>query len=566
MKLSFDNLTVNNGTTVIYQNLNSLSSKLRLIVCDQWYLRGDILIFTETLSKSTDEYQIPNFVEIFRSDVQCSSRGVICFARKGIDVSYLDHSLEIGEKNINQCEYHVELFSIKIRNCFIISGYKSPHCRNEAFENNFRLMYNKTYENDKQLIVLGDFNFDMKSERKTDLIRIFNNYNLFSVLPIEISTTELNTHIDVIFSTNKCETGVYETYFSYHKPIFVKFDMHRYNDRVQERIPTISHEKIKNVLSSSVGEIQNNISNNNTNKFQDSSSIRAVDDFSKKNEKNTVELLGFKERNSQIAQKILSEIREVNVLLSENEYRERLAIVFSKYNEYVEMTKRCVASENNVILNAQVVDTPRNEKIYNALKENFSVVETIGDGSCLYRSLSFCLFGTQELHKCIRMLCCYIFYKNWLYFEDTDRMGFLFDYQSVIQLINSTADIKTWGNEAHTKAIAIASNRDIYVYQGMTAEDNVNKFNTLGKLQEKCDLQQLQTTHYLFTKSMLENNHESMSLKPIAVLFTDAGTSGAHYSAILPKNTNAVLLKPKYRADARPAANSQSEIIRIDLE
>src|SRR6185436_17401965 len=118
LKLSFDNLKVVDGITVTYQNINSLTSKFKLILSDQWYCRSDILIFAETLSKPTDKFEITDFVEIFRSNAHCSSRGVICFVRKGINVLYLDHILKIQE-NQNKTEYHVELFGIKIQNYYI---------------------------------------------------------------------------------------------------------------------------------------------------------------------------------------------------------------------------------------------------------------------------------------------------------------------------------------------------------------------------------------------------------------------------------------------------------------
>jgi hypothetical protein len=47
--------------------------------------------------------------------------------------------------------------------------------------------------------------------------------NLKSLLPSETVTTNLRTQIDVIFSNMQfVRSGVYETYFSYHKPIFSK--------------------------------------------------------------------------------------------------------------------------------------------------------------------------------------------------------------------------------------------------------------------------------------------------------------------------------------------------------
>lgn len=70
---------------------------------------------------------------------------------------------------------------------------------------------------------MGDFNIDtIKNDSKLEKF-LLDEFNFTKSLANESSTTNFNTQIDTIFTKNinKYHSGIYDTYFSDHKPIFI---------------------------------------------------------------------------------------------------------------------------------------------------------------------------------------------------------------------------------------------------------------------------------------------------------------------------------------------------------
>jgi hypothetical protein len=193
--------------------------KIELIKSDKWYLFSDVLIFSETLTSKRDNLHINGYSEIFRSDSNIG-RGIVCFVRENF-VKANFNPVHVYEKSTNKCEsnWHIELFSIKIGEITIISGYKSPRTPFKTFEKTFKLLIDKLGQVEI-FVALGDFNFNILNLKDSSLHKLFNSFNMNTMLPINIPTTNLNTQIDVVFSSNLVHAGVYETFFSDHKPIY----------------------------------------------------------------------------------------------------------------------------------------------------------------------------------------------------------------------------------------------------------------------------------------------------------------------------------------------------------
>ena len=186
-------------------------------------------------------------------------------------------------------------------------------------------------------------------------------------------------------------------------------------------------------------------------------------------------------------------------------------------------------------------------------------------GPGLFRSISLCLFGTEELHTCMGVLCCYIFNENWLYFEHPDRMLYLYEYDSVQNLIHDTASKNVWGGAVHIKAMSAGSNRDIFMYQAIDSND-INKLKTIDELQRDCGAGEIQTIHLRYSCNINDNFENRGAKNPVAILLTDPGTNISHYSAILPKNHQCQLLIPKYRGDIRAVIDENETIETIQIE
>lgn len=175
--------------------------------------------------------KIPNFIEIFRSnnDGNNQLRGIIIFVKTDVEIEILNHIIEIEKvKNI----YHgpLDLISFKFQNIFIITGYKSPTLSNNIFKDTLRTLLNSTHNNLPRILI-GDFNVDLNNVAKSFQFKTFlSQYELQSLLPNKISTTNFETQIDVIFSNIKnYSCGTYESYFSDHKPIFIEIPNKLFN-------------------------------------------------------------------------------------------------------------------------------------------------------------------------------------------------------------------------------------------------------------------------------------------------------------------------------------------------
>lgn len=73
-----------------------------------------------------------------------------------------------------------------------------------------------------KVIVMGDFIFDMKNDKSVFFFIFMLQHNLYSALHENISTTDMNTQIDVAFTySSHYHCGTYESYFLEHKPIYI---------------------------------------------------------------------------------------------------------------------------------------------------------------------------------------------------------------------------------------------------------------------------------------------------------------------------------------------------------
>lgn len=74
----------------------------------------------------------------------------------------------------------------------------------------------------KNVIYIGDVNIDLNGLGKQGLTQLFDSHGISSKLPAGMPTTNFGSAIDVCFSDIfDCHASLYESYYSYHKPILV---------------------------------------------------------------------------------------------------------------------------------------------------------------------------------------------------------------------------------------------------------------------------------------------------------------------------------------------------------
>ena len=224
LSLQFIDILNTNGFKCVYHNVRSLNKKLSHILSDQWYYQFDLLLFSETHTLVTDRIVIENYDHIFRSDKYLNKhtqKGVICFLRKNMKHQIIKHCwLNDRDKN-----YYVDLIHLNINDINIVTGYKSPDTNNAVFFNQLFKIIDNIESNEKNFntILIGDFNFDLYTENSS-FEKLLNKNNFKRALLSELPTTNFSTQIDIIFvneNMNNYVTGIYESFFSDHKPIFI---------------------------------------------------------------------------------------------------------------------------------------------------------------------------------------------------------------------------------------------------------------------------------------------------------------------------------------------------------
>lgn len=227
---------------IIYQNINSIKNKLIFIAVDKWYHQADLIIFAETYSKPVEKLTLSNYNICFRSGQNADSRshsaGIIVYAKdKESMIVKTSKCVKRSKYFGNQYCYHVELFLVNFNEINVISGYKSPTTPKMVFEEALGELM-QTISIESKVVLLGDFNFDTFEADSPIELSLQRNYNFTRGLPVQRSTNYNNKQIDAIFTKNlnNYTSGIYETYFSDHRPIYIGIGAINLPDAVQSEI------------------------------------------------------------------------------------------------------------------------------------------------------------------------------------------------------------------------------------------------------------------------------------------------------------------------------------------
>ena len=159
--MSFPKHIPNSEIKIIYHNVKSLTKNIKYIIKDTWYNQADLIIFSETYTLNTDNFNIDQFKIIYRSDSNNQrTKGMICFAKKIVS-DIIKHETYNCYKNDKL--HHIDLVLIKINNNLILTGYKSPSVDKQTFESNIEKFKISKFIN-YNTIIIGDFNYNVNSE------------------------------------------------------------------------------------------------------------------------------------------------------------------------------------------------------------------------------------------------------------------------------------------------------------------------------------------------------------------------------------------------------------------
>ncbi|XP_055600404.1 uncharacterized protein LOC129749455 [Uranotaenia lowii] len=458
LTLSFNNLTTHTGLVIAYQNSRSLRENLKYINADAWYSRCDIIVFSETGILTNDEVNIPNFNIVYRSDRQTLplfvksgiAKGIICYAKIGLIISVESHKTVFKANNLNKYVGHTDLVILKHRHISLLTGYKSPKINCNEFISVFNSIHN---DYNDPTILIGDFNFNLNStcDETKKIVKYLNRKNLFDKLVCNEPTTDLGSRLDIVFSNiRNISTGVYESYFSDHKPVFAII---RETVLELESAEFLESEYFDNSSSNLVNDnIHNELFNDPPEEFFNDADIL--------NENSTTHILENEEwSNAELFRNLNDALLDILVTSIDfnvdTEYR--IMSLLENYSESLDLAYTHLnVCPIHIFDRLRDLDRMANEQYF----QEFVEIEIPRDGNCQFHSISYSLIGNTILSNVLRTFAFRSVLQNKSYFEGREN---LLESGSFFNLLCVSCEDSAWGNADTLYALSIILKRSIFV-------------------------------------------------------------------------------------------------------
>lgn len=170
--------------------------------------------------------------------------------------------------------------------------------------------------------------------------------------------------------------------------------------------------------------------------------------------------------------------------------------------------------------------------LYPVMLAHYYGITTSSDGHCLFRALSFCLFGDQHRHLSLRLASIHIFIQQFNYFSQVyHRLGG--DQSDNFKvLVRQTAftgpkaPIAHWGDGNHLKALCIASRRHLHVFRPIPHAEIFAGLDH-GTVQARINEAPFGTQGGSYTPFQM-----TPDAQPLCVMFV----GGNHYVPLLPRH------------------------------
>lgn len=205
---------------IIFHNCRSLKKHIDDVRADANMLASNIIAFGETCLKPNDRSGIVNLegFNLSRNDDTCCSgrayHGLAVYT-KGFINSFVGANI-LGVEFAHGYILHADLL---IHICFL---YCSPKLASLKLYKKFFAHLDTVYNLKNPHIFMGDFNLNFSQIQGLPTF-LYSNYSLSQL--VSTSSTNYNTILDHVYTNiNKNLihfSGVLETYFSDHKPVFL---------------------------------------------------------------------------------------------------------------------------------------------------------------------------------------------------------------------------------------------------------------------------------------------------------------------------------------------------------
>ena len=214
-----------NQTKIIVHNVQSLKRHFLFVKNDRFYNCADVINLHEAWLKESDnidlkidKFEIMNTIKTDNN----KSIGCILYVNKLI----LERFKLISSEKFIQSKYVYIIMQVySIDKIIYISIYKSNEASCDSLLSKFdKILENINYNSKTtSLVIVGDFNMDMikDSKEKDKLLEYMKKYSLNLIINNEYSTDGFS-QIDLVFTNNKkINAGYFESFLSYHKPIWI---------------------------------------------------------------------------------------------------------------------------------------------------------------------------------------------------------------------------------------------------------------------------------------------------------------------------------------------------------
>ena len=204
---------------IVCFNVQSLGFHFKSIINDGVFINSHILLLQEIWLKASDKIDIPGMIEVQRNALESRTpRGTIIYAKN--DQPATPKETFCFEHN----NHRIEITSCMIFDVLLVNIYKKPNTSFEFFKDKINQIEH-LFRHDN-VIFCGDFNdnFANNEENNSTVKFLREAFNLRKVSQCSPTTND-GTSIDAVFAkldNFSCETFIYESYFSHHKPIVIR--------------------------------------------------------------------------------------------------------------------------------------------------------------------------------------------------------------------------------------------------------------------------------------------------------------------------------------------------------
>lgn len=520
LSLVYDNLENTEGLILAYLNIRSLRANLQYITLDKWYSRCDILIFSETCMYIDEEVEILGFRLVYRSDAikypeyvkKNIAKGIMCFAKSNLELNIVKSFTAFKSDKNGNYQSHVDLVHIMHNGITFIGGYKSPKASIDDFKDG---MAGLQIVDTVPIIVVGDFNFNLNDSTNAQVRQfqlLMSSMRLKDNLPNE-GTTLLGSRLDVLFTNiDNLKTGIYECYFSDHKPVFSIIPSGPNISKEHNTLGSV-HELASDSIDSggdAMSDLQNivcmSVQCSDSDLFIDCSGVN--DELAKWMESQS----RLDANNEPVTFSNGSLIDHVNKsifgYLQLHKYwddfcKDYIKNQFKTYDRCCEVT--CQHFNN---LPPIIFDPARDTLFSEQIIENFREIPITGNGDCQFNSISYALTGSEGFAGDLRVLAIRSIIDNETFFSCMSASGFL-ESETLPNLLCICCQNGEWGNQDTLFALSLILQRCIYF---------IEKFEASYRT-------------YVVTPYVI-------SASPIILRLHNAGSGNAHYNVMLPIRAN----------------------------